>query len=78
MIEKWVYALLENVLKPLVKDIHKILTQTLKLGIKKKDFLTMVETIVKSETDRVCINAVLYLLMTIIICLTVWRFYALW
>ena len=68
--------MLENVLKPLVKDIHKILTQTLKLKIKKKDLLTLVEKVVKSETDRVLINAILYLLMTTIICYTLWRMYA--
>ena len=73
-IEKWIYGLLENVFKPLVNDVHKILNNALKLNIKKKDLLFVLQQVIKLETKRIYINAILYLLMTIII---TWGIYGL-
>jgi hypothetical protein len=74
MLDRWVFGLLENVLKPLVTDIHKILDKTLKLNIKKDELLYVLQQVIKLETKRIYVNAILYLLMTIII---TWGIYGL-
>ncbi len=64
----------ENVFKPLVIDIHKILDKSLKLKIKKEDLFLALDKVVALETTRIYVNGVLYLLMTIII---TWGIYGL-
>ena len=73
MLDKWIYGMLENCLKPLVSDVHKILNNALKLNIKKKDLFLALDKVVTLETTRIYINAILYLLMTIIITWSVYE-----
>lgn len=74
MVDKFIYGLIENALKPLINDARELLETAWKMKIDKYDLDYAVEQVIKLETKRIYVNAILYLLMTIII---TWGIYGL-
>jgi len=72
--DKWIFNLIENALKPLINDARKLLETAWKMKINKKDMYLALAMVVRLEIRRIYINALLYLLMTIII---TWGIYGL-
>jgi len=67
-IGRWVFETLQNVIEPLVKEINMILDRVTDEGLEKA-----IEKVIKLERDRIIINSILYLSLTIIVCYTIWR-----
>ena len=64
--DRWLYEIIKNVITPIVQDINKILDRVGDNSLK-----YAIDEVVKLETKRVYINALLYLIVTIIVSITI-------
>ena len=66
MIDRFVFEMIKNVVQPIVTDINKILDRVGDNSLK-----YAIDEVVKLETKRIYVNALLYLLVTILVTSTI-------